>query len=224
MKIVSYSLFENHPRYCVNACINSDLCAKYYPNWECRIYYDNSVPSKVINELTKKTNTRLIHNTKTIGKEHARRMWRFFAYDDCSVFLSRDIDSYITEREASAVSEWINSDKNLHIIRDHPHHTNKIQAGMFGIKKTNSLLNMKSMCNSFITTSNNYYSMDEKFLSNNIYPLFDKDMVVHDDTNIMNDKTHEWKSPILDGQCVGLAQYPASIHQDLFSYYERLIR
>ena len=220
MKIVSYSLFGSSPRYSVNACINSDLCAQYYPNWECRIYHDSTVSSKVLSLLSKKENVRLV---QTSGRGHDRRMWRFLAYDDCSTFISRDIDSYITEREVSAVSDWLTSNNSLHIMRDHPHHRNKIQAGMFGLKKNNALPEIKSLYDSFIGKCNNHLSMDEQFLKEIIYPMFLNDMVVHDDNDSQKDKTHEWKCSTNE-QFVGRSQYPASIHQELFAKYERILR
>lgn len=224
-KIVSYSLFGVRPRYTVNSLINADLCAEYYPDWKCRIYYDHSVPNKVIDKLKTKQNVELINET---GIGHARRMWRFLAYDDCDIFISRDIDSYITKRESSAVSEWVDSDKNIHIMRDHPHHKNKIQAGMFGMKKNDKLQNMRILYNSFIVANNNHLSMDEQFLTDKIYNMFIGDMIVHDDKNVHLDKTNDWKESILYndeyGQFVGRAQYPASMHKELFEKYERETR
>lgn len=225
MKIVSYSLFGERPRYTINALVNADLCAEYYPDWKCRIYHDHSVPNNIVNELSKKQNVELIKET---GIGHARRMWRFLSYDDCDIFISRDIDSYITKREASAVSEWLDSGKNLHIMRDHSHHKNKIQAGMFGLRKTNKLNSMRNIYNNFIVTNNIHLSMDEQFLTDKIYDMFINDMVVHDDKNAHSDRTNEWKESILYndeyGQFVGRAQYPASIHKELFEKYERETR
>ena len=120
-------------------------------DWICRIYYDNTVPSNIISLLKQKDNVELVFEN---GSGHSRRLWRFFAYDDCDIFISRDIDSHITEREVSAVNEWLSGDKSLHIMRDHPHHKNKIQAGMFGIKKTNKLHSLKKITQEYITGNN----------------------------------------------------------------------
>ena len=62
--------------------------------------------------------------------------WRFYPIEnkDIDIFLSRDVDSRITEREMKFVNEWINSDKIFHIIRDHPGHRIEILRGTFGIK------------------------------------------------------------------------------------------
>ena len=39
------------------------------------------------------------------------------------LFMSRDLDSVPTQREADAVEEWLRSGKTLHVMRDHPSHT-----------------------------------------------------------------------------------------------------
>lgn len=225
MKIVSFSLFGDKPRYTINALVNAELCKKFYPDWECRIYFDDSVPHKILNSLRQFNNVNLIKET---GIGHSRRLWRFYGYDDCELFISRDIDSHITEREVSAVEDWLVSGKNLHIMRDHPHHKNKIQAGMFGLRKTNKLPSLKEISKSYINTSKNHLAMDEIFLTDKVYDIFRDDMVVHDDKNFHNDKTNDWRISILyndeHGQFIGRPQYPPSINQNLFNELERQVR
>ena len=220
-KIVSYSLFGNSPRYTVNAFVNVELCKQFYPDWICRIYHDHSVPSNILNKLKEK-NIELI---SVDGKQHYRRMWRFYAYDDADIFISRDIDSHITEREKSAVDDWLNCDKKLHIMRDHPHHRNKIQAGMFGLKQSNKLKDLKNKCLVYAASNTNHLSMDEKFLDE-IYPIYTNDMIVHDNNNHHKDKTNNWSKDIeytdKDGQFVGRPQYPPSINTIMFKQYENL--
>ena len=48
-------------------------------------------------------------------------VWRFFPTLDpqVDIFLSRDLDSAITVREVEAVEEWLESEKMLHVMRDH---------------------------------------------------------------------------------------------------------
>ena len=225
IKKISYSLFSNNPRYTVNALVNSDLCLKYYPDWKCKIYYDNTVSIKIIQLLSEKQNVEI---EKVDGYGHSRRMWRFFGYDDSDIVICRDIDSHINEREVSAVNDWLNTNKNLHIMRDHPNHNNRLQAGMFGLKKNNKLINIKNLCNEYIKKNQDKYSMDESFLRDEIYELYLNDMVVHDSQNRHNDKTHEWKIPIeytdQHGQFIGRDQYPPSSNIELFKKYESLIK
>ena len=45
------------------------------------------------------------------------------------ILLSRDLDSRISEREVAAVEEFLASDKQVHIMRDHPARTAPIMGG-----------------------------------------------------------------------------------------------
>ena len=62
---------------------------------------------------------------------------RFLVYDDPKVRLAivRDADSRLSPRELFAVNEWISSDLDFHIMRDHAAHDVPILGGMFGMKR-----------------------------------------------------------------------------------------
>ncbi len=64
------------------------------------------------------------------------RYWKFVAVGDPTVatFVSRDADSYILDREAAAVKEWLASDRWFHVMRDTPTHKLKILGGLWGVK------------------------------------------------------------------------------------------
>jgi len=51
--------------------------------------------------------------------------WRFLPLSDplVDLVIVRDLDSNLGEREALAVSEWINSSSPLHVMRDNPFHS-----------------------------------------------------------------------------------------------------
>ncbi len=55
-------------------------------------------------------------------------------------FISRDIDTRIQPREVYAVREWIESNRCLHIMRDHPQHYPRILGGMYGLKCINNYI------------------------------------------------------------------------------------
>ena len=60
--------------------------------------------------------------------------WRFFPSLDpqVDIMVSRDLDSLISDREAAAVNEWLESDKQIHVMRDHPHHGTVMLGGKIG--------------------------------------------------------------------------------------------
>ncbi|XP_043246502.1 uncharacterized protein LOC122394029 [Amphibalanus amphitrite] len=67
-------------------------------------------------------------------------LWRFLPLADPSVelFISRDLDSLLGQRESDAVQEWIKSGKTIHVMRDHPLHSVSILAGAWGARNHRS--------------------------------------------------------------------------------------
>ena len=59
------------------------------------------------------------------------RAWRFAVLGDPTVdlFLSRDSDSWVLDREVTAVQEWLLSGRTFHVMRDHPNHKAVMLAG-----------------------------------------------------------------------------------------------
>ena len=62
--------------------------------------------------------------------------WRFFPTLDpqVDILLSRDLDSRISQREVDAVTEWLESEKPVHVMRDHPGHDTPMLGGMWGTR------------------------------------------------------------------------------------------
>jgi hypothetical protein len=108
-------------------------------------------------------------------------LWRFAASEDpeVNVFLSRDCDSRISEREVSAINEWLLSDKDFHIMRDHPYHSTHILGGMWGLK--NNVIPLIDMMKNFFSGGNIMeYGSDQRFLKS-VYSILENDRYTHDD-------------------------------------------
>ena len=106
---------------------------------------------------------------------------RIFAIDhmnDDDIFFSRDADSRITARDIWCITQFINSNKSLHVIRDHFYHRKRIMGGMFGIRKKNVSFKIKDLWGSVVRSDDNY-GADENFLETNVYPLLAHDCLVH---------------------------------------------
>lgn len=90
-------------------------------------------PAHIIDELSQLTDLELI----LVETNICLRALRFLPHDDekVSVWLSRDLDSILNEREQVAVSDWLTNypTKELHIMADNVHHYWTIAGGMFGI-------------------------------------------------------------------------------------------
>ena len=78
----------------------------------------------------------VINNSSSLSTIYGN-LWRFAPIVDPLVveWHSRDLDSRLSEREASAVQDWLyKSSKTFHIMRDHIHHDWPVMAGMFGMR------------------------------------------------------------------------------------------
>lgn len=176
--IICFSLFGSLPRYCETAVLNVELAKQIYPEWTCRFYLDNSVPTDVVERL-QNSGAEVIHvgdNPKISGL-----FWRFFIFDDPNVqcFIIRDADSMLSYKEKAAVDEWLKSGKWFHIMRDGIEHCELILAGMWG-GYGGVLENIK-------TLAQNYYddlpilnkTIDQHFLRT-LYPTVAQSVLIHD--------------------------------------------
>jgi hypothetical protein len=182
MKLISFSLYGNNPKYTIGAIKNSELREKFYPDWEMRVYHNDSVPNYVLDEL--KGNNVVLVNTG-VDENVCNAMWRFAPASEEGVeyFISRDCDSRLFERDVAAVEEWIASGKDFHIIRDHPGgHAWEISAGMWGAKG-GFIENIKEKMNQYIQTSSwvTDRAVDQRFLQEIIYPQAVTSLFVHDE-------------------------------------------
>ena len=188
-KIISFSLYGDLDRYCVGMIENIDIITVRYPDWGIHVYYHN-IPDHILLILKSKRNTTLIE-CQSNGYKWEGMFWRFYPIEstDIDIFLSRDADSRISDREMDLINEWIESDKTFHIIRDHPGHRIEILGGTFGIK--NKPFQIKAKEGGFQPIDyykNQYYERyhkdvekqpDQTFLTEFIYPLIKDDNVSH---------------------------------------------
>jgi len=186
MKIISFSLWGNKPIYQVGSIRNAMLAKNFYPDFQCWFYvHKESVPIETIEKLQSFDNVKIIFKSGDLSKVKPRT-WRFEAIDDPNVEInmSRDVDTQILLREKLAVDEWLNSDKIFHIMRDHPWHKFRIQAGMFGVKNSNII--WKDKIDSFVQV--NDYIYDQHFLQDTIYPLYRNNCLIHASFNKFSDE------------------------------------
>lgn len=181
IKVISFSLWGDMPRYTIGAIKNAELALHFYPDFECWFYiHKDTVPDVIVKKL------REIKNTKIIFKDGDLNIckpmtWRFEAIDndDVEIMMCRDTDTRILLREKLAVDEWLCSGKTFHIMRDHPHHVNvnyPIFAGMFGTRKIKNVSNWKLL----LDRSNSINKFDDQsFLNKYIYKNIIYDCLIH---------------------------------------------
>jgi hypothetical protein len=180
--IVSYSLWGDHPMYWIGALRNIEGVKKYFPNWICRFYIDKNCKPELI-ETIKGENVEVV---LVESKDSFHGMfWRFWAVEesDVDIFLSRDCDSRFSDREVSAINEWLESDKDFHIMRDHPYHTVPILGGMWGCR--NGILRGVGFSTAIEKWSRfDRKGIDQDFLGQVIYPFVKDKAMEHSEFNL----------------------------------------
>ena len=129
-KIVSFSLYGNKPCYQVGAVLNVIEAARLLPDWKCRFYTTD--------------NDTICRQLQFLGAEIVRMddwprgnmFWRFLAVDDADIAIIRDTDSIVSERENECLKQWLKSDCQWHVMRDHRlHNCVPILGGMWGFRR-----------------------------------------------------------------------------------------
>ena len=177
-KIISFSLWGKNPVYNIGAIRNAELAKEIYPNWICRYYIGKSTPNDTLEKLKSFENVEVVEMDEE--GDWTGMFWRFYpsSENDVDVVIVRDCDSRLNQREKDAVDEWLNSDKEFHIMRDHPFHGTEILGGMWGSKK-GIIKNMKEMIDEYI--KGNFWQVDQNFLREKIYPIVKDNSLVHDE-------------------------------------------
>ena len=177
-KVISFSLWGDNPIYCVGAIKNADLALTHYPEWTCRYHIGKSTPEDFITELENRKNVEIVLRPEDGNWEGM--FWRFLDASDpeVDVMISRDADSRLNHREAMAAKEWLASDKDFHIMRDHPQHATEILGGMWGVRG-NILANMEGMIGDYV--KGDFWQVDQNFLREMIYPIIKDNAMVHDE-------------------------------------------
>ena len=161
----------------MGALHNASLAKIVYPNWTCRFYTGKTVPEDILSHLSEFNNVEIIPTNEDGNWKST--FWRFLAASDENIdtVIVRDCDSRLWYREKLAVEEWLKSDKDFHIIRDHPYHNVPILAGMWGVRN-NFLKNMKTLCSQY--NKEDLKQSDQNFLRDVIYPIVKDKSYTHD--------------------------------------------
>ena len=167
-KILSYCLYSANGSFCEarkfykGIFVNYHLAKTIYPEYIVRIYMPHTEPPHIIEELSSFQDIELI----LVDTNICLRALRFLPYDDenVEIWLSRDLDSIVNERERAAVDDWLQNyaEKELHIMSDHPQHYWKIAGGLFGFKQRERNGSFADFVCKFSQerTNNNEYAID----------------------------------------------------------------
>ena len=132
LKVISFSLWGDQPRYLRGALHNATRAHLVYPDFHCRFHVDRSVPADLLDALDGEGAELVIGEGHPPTRERLTR--RFLVADDphVALYLVRDCDSLVNAREAAAVGLWLAGDQPFHVMRDWWTHTDPMLAGMWG--------------------------------------------------------------------------------------------
>ncbi|CAB4060741.1 unnamed protein product [Lepeophtheirus salmonis] len=151
-KVIGFTFYEPNPEntnklnreYFEGISENLRLISKFYPGFVMRLYYqarESDTIKKLCNISCSNSHLDLCDITEIpmLGNSSVLYplLWRFLPVLDkqVSLFLSRDLDSRISQREVSAVETFLESDEySFHVMRDHPAHATTIMGGTWAVK------------------------------------------------------------------------------------------
>jgi hypothetical protein len=135
-------------------------------------------------------------------EDQTSTFWRWTAFHTSYGFydavFSRDTDSRLSDREKLAVTEFLYSKYDFHVVRDHPFHGVPILAGLFGGKSSifgllSDLLPPKVPEDFWVNVkrrikhpdlnnvySNDFYQVDQHWLRFNVFPKIGYRQLAHD--------------------------------------------
>ena len=234
MKIISFSLWGDNPKYCVGAVKNAELARQIYPDWVSRFYCGTSVPSETTIALLQHGNgwKQVAFQDDVFSKWQSvdgltevvflpdQGDWRMMLNrftpieeTDVEVMISRDCDSRLSLREKTAVDEWLISDKSFHTMHCHFHHSVPILGGMFGIKK-GLFSELSRHAIEWARSHESRWQIDQDFLKEVVWPIVQHDTLNHADfhTNIWPGQP--FPTPMEAGHFIG-ATYDENDNIDL---------
>jgi len=181
--IVSFCLYGTNNMYLEGALANLEQYTEKYPGIKCYFYARSDVPDEYIKKLEDKGGVVI----RCVNAMNWFMMFtRFLPAEnmDNKMYLSRDTDCRLGQREVQAIMQWFISRKRFHIMRDHPWHNTLILGGMWGMRNT-GISDMRLM---IMDWSKTYYMQNpdkdkgpDQYFLNNIYRLISNEIYVNDE-------------------------------------------
>jgi hypothetical protein len=191
-KVVAFSLFgdldsdrSKRRGFVEGIAANLDLVERFYPGWTVRLYFDlnSDVKEHLCSLACNSTILDLCHvgDVPVTNASNAvpPMAWRFFPTMDPQVdlFMSRDLDSRVTEREVAAVEEWLRSGTSVHVMRDHSKHAVPMLGGMWGADLRGSRDNWKKSWKGILE---DHRESDQDLLAAHVWPWAKENSLQHD--------------------------------------------
>lgn len=181
-KLVSFCVWGKSDLYNLGLLENALIMPKIFPGWIMHVIYTSTANQKIINELSK------LHWVELeMFKEpnHSKNtMLRFLPgmQPKNDVVIFRDSDSRLLKRDYLAVMDWLNNtDKKVHLMRDHSANKFRIMAGLWGVR--DGIIAKPEIVQKFYDYYKNpefkQWTIDQVYLQKYIYPLIEDTTCIH---------------------------------------------
>jgi len=195
-KVISFCVWGKNPDYLIGAEKNALLAPSIYPGWETWFYVEEGTDVSLEDKATK-----VIYYKPESGSDGMFQRFRPMLDDSVDVFISRDTDSRLSDREYQAVTTWLESDKQFHAMRDHPAHAVPVLGGMWGAKRY-GLANLSFLYDTLSTHKNTNYFDDQRGLAS-MYAVLNTLFLEHDDAGRYKGSPFPQHKPVIFGSFVG---------------------
>ncbi len=182
-RVISCCLYGRDPFYVEGAIINAIEAKDYYPGWEFWLYVNQG--HVALPRLRNIPGIKLIE--QPVCKFSEGMCWRFKPDLDPDVerVIYRDVDCRFSDREVSAVDEWVKSRKLAHLMFESLHNGmngNKVHShilgGLWGLRT--GVLHLWDEYQKWLLEYRLLgYGADQQFLSQVVWPRIKDDVIVH---------------------------------------------
>jgi len=181
-KLISFCIWGNSDLYNLGLLENAIQMPKVFPGWIMHIIYTSTANQKIINEISKFPWVEMeMYNEPNHSKNTMLRFIPGFrAINDVVIF--RDADSRLLRRDYLAVKYWLNNtDKKVHLMRDHSANKFRIMAGLWGVRE--GIIAKPEIIQKFYEYFTkpefNKWTVDQVYLQKYIYPIIQHTTCIH---------------------------------------------
>jgi len=164
---------------------NIELIKTHYPGWVVYAYLGSDTEPAFRDRLLSDPVVR-VRDTGIVGPKNT--ILRFYAIDepDVDICFFRDADSRIHWKDRWAINSFLKSGFACHVIRDHPDHSARILAGLWGLR-SGTIPSIQDLYTAWTPASAGFgdpakldgFGIDQNFLSLEVYPRIVDRLLVH---------------------------------------------
>jgi len=197
-KLVSFCIWGNSNLYNLGLLENAILMPKIFPGWIMHVIYTKTSNQKIMDEIAKFPWVEM--EMYDVPNHSKNTMLRFLPgmHPQNNVVIFRDADSRLLKRDYLAVMDWLNNtDKKVHLMRDHPANKSLIMAGLWGVRE--GIIAKPEIVQEFYDYFKKpeftKWTVDQVYLRKYIYPIIEKTTCIHAEFNAFE----QWAKPFPKG-------------------------